>query len=69
MRIRLSHRDSKHDLIVQSNASGTFRLPAQNWWEWLWRKPVEFEVSKNEIVILRTDAMTEPDGVAVKNHV
>lgn len=68
MKVRISHQ-GPHDLIVSSNGGPTFRIAKMSWWDWLWRRSETYDISQNEIVVIRTDAATEPDGVALKNHV
>lgn len=68
MKLRIAHT-GKHDLIVQSNGKGTFRLRPLTWWELLTRQYVGFNVDDNELIVIRSDAACDPDGVPIKNFV
>lgn len=68
MKIRISHQGPQ-DLIVQSNGGPSFRIPPSSWWDWWRRKSDLYDISKNEIVVLRADGSKEPDGVETKTAI
>lgn len=68
MKLRISHTGDL-DLIIQSNGNGTRRLRPLSWWEIFRKRFIEIPIGDNEIVIIRTEAAKEPDGVALRTVV
>lgn len=60
MKLRIAH-DGDKDIIVQSSAHGHLRLHPRTIWERLFSQTYELTIGPQELIVIRTDGMVEPE--------